>query len=655
MLIINKMSKKRYEKEYAAGNISDNEITLVPDEPIDLSPYALKDNVDELLGTKVPTTRKINDKELSTDISLTASDVGADPAGSAATAKSEAIAASAEYASAASASAASADASAVSAANAATSASGAASNADSSATAAATSASAASTSATNAAGSATSAASSATSAEESASDAASYATNAEGSANDAAGYASAASTSATSAEGSANDAAGYAASAKENADKAETVATTKATAAQNAAAQYTDTEVAKKTKVQVKDSNSTASHLPTLTIHTLNREEYQTKVDNEEISNDTIYLVSDSGDIVSRSNIHVQTMYNSSLSVAALFNAAKPQGITSFISGDTGVIKTPLADGIYSYTAYVFDGTIWKAMDGNYDAENVYFTENIVITEKVGNINLVNGSGEIPSAGKNIRQVFEALWTQEKEPTNITYPYLVNNTTHSLLEIGSTVTPSYNVELNPGSYPYGPETGVTASDWTITFDTGSEVKMEPSGQFSNSITVEKKDYTLNVSVAHNGATNSPNTNLGNSRDDLKIPANANISSSFTIITGYKPKFYGFNTTALNIDTLTSDAIRALENSSSDDVAVGTETIEYSGSWTQFLYAVPNGEIELTSVINKATSFPYNVIKKYNVTINHVGTTTSQYTVYCITLDAAVTSATTTLELTWAYI
>lgn len=39
---------------------------------------------------------------------------------------------------------------------------------------------------------------------------------------------------------------------------------------------------------------------------------------------------------------------------------------------DIFVVKALIAGGKYSYTAYVYDGSVWAAMDGNYSAENVY-------------------------------------------------------------------------------------------------------------------------------------------------------------------------------------------------------------------------------------------------------------------------------------------
>lgn len=89
---------------------------------------------------------------------------------------------------------------------------------------------------------------------------------------------------------------------------------------------------------------------------------------------------------------------------------------------DIAIVKREIAAGKLSFTAYVYNGSAWTAMDGNYNAENVYFDEDIMITTAVGNISLSNGSANIPAAGKNIKQVFEALWTKEDFSPSVTDP-----------------------------------------------------------------------------------------------------------------------------------------------------------------------------------------------------------------------------------------
>ena len=47
------------------------------------------------------------------------------------------------------------------------------------------------------------------------------------------------------------------------------------------------------------------------------------------------------------------------------------------IKNDIFVVKTLIAEDKYSFTAYTYDGTNWCAMDGNYNAENIYFDKKL--------------------------------------------------------------------------------------------------------------------------------------------------------------------------------------------------------------------------------------------------------------------------------------
>jgi hypothetical protein len=54
--------------------------------------------------------------------------------------------------------------------------------------------------------------------------------------------------------------------------------------------------------------------------------------------------------------------------------------------GDIIIIKDNIAEDKWQHTSYVYNGSEWAAMDGNYDAENVYFSDDILVTTKVGTI-----------------------------------------------------------------------------------------------------------------------------------------------------------------------------------------------------------------------------------------------------------------------------
>jgi hypothetical protein len=52
------------------------------------------------------------------------------------------------------------------------------------------------------------------------------------------------------------------------------------------------------------------------------------------------------------------------------------------------------------HTSYIYKDGNWIAMDGNYNAENVYFQNNLVFTENIGTIVVGdNGRAEVATAG----------------------------------------------------------------------------------------------------------------------------------------------------------------------------------------------------------------------------------------------------------------
>lgn len=275
-------------------------------------------------------------------------------------------------------------------------------------------------------------------------------------------------------------------------------------------------------------------------------------------------------------------------------------------------------------------------------ADNIYFDKDITITTPVGNIELSNGSGTIPAAGKNLKQVFEAIWTEESEP-EVTQPYATITTSHQYKEVGATVTPSYSVELNPGLYAYGPDTGVTATSWSVTFN--GETKTTDSGSFSSITVTEGACCSVKATAEYtDGAI--PVTNLGNDCTAKQIKASSD-SVTKNLFTGYKPNFYGFKTEAVDLTNLDSSIIRGLTNQAS--ATTPATSAKCTTSWMQFFYAVPKGRKTSLSV-KDSNNLPLTVSSK-EVTVNHEGSASSTYTVFYINNDAAYGA--TTLALTWS--
>ena len=287
----------------------------------------------------------------------------------------------------------------------------------------------------------------------------------------------------------------------------------------------------------------------------------------------------------------------------------------------------------YSHTAYVYDGEKWVAMDGNYNAENVYFEENIAVTTAVGNITLNNGQGTIPAEGKNLKQVFEAIWTKENTNPTVTKPSCSitlkangsNISSDKNYEVGETVTIDYTTSFSAGSYQYGPATGVTATDYTVSNGTTSEDKTTATGSFdtitmadSNDATNDKySSYRLFVTAGYSAATAVAKSNLGNNTS--KTINEGDTDKQYTkYIKSYRKPFWGYKLTAEALEDptkITSDEVRALPNKGTDNVArggSGTSTGGVPSTFTvpadtkQVYFAVKAGTKSSLSVKNESS-------------------------------------------------
>ena len=230
-------------------------------------------------------------------------------------------------------------------------------------------------------------------------------------------------------------------------------------------------------------------------------------------------------------------------------------------SGDIAIIKRVIASEKYEYTAYVYNGISWCAMDGNYNAENVYFDKDLVTTSAVGNITLTNGQATIAAAGKNLKQVFDTIFVKEKNPS-ITQPSVsVSLEGAGAKEVGTKVTPSYTAKFSAGKYEFGPATGCSITSWSVTDSNGSEAQSTAIGNFAE-ITVEDDTNYKVIATGNFSAGAIPVTNVGNEYASGKITAGSKSATS-SAITGYRNSFYG---TLTEKGELTSDIIRSLGKS-----------------------------------------------------------------------------------------
>ena len=300
------------------------------------------------------------------------------------------------------------------------------------------------------------------------------------------------------------------------------------------------------------------------------------------------------------------------------------------------------------------------------DPASIIFQNDFTVTTKVSEyVTLENGQATIAEAGESLKDLLQNIWCKEIFPKaiDIDQPCVTIDTGHVYKEIGTSVDSNFAVTFNPGSYPYGPETGVTANHYEVKFN-GEEVNAA-SGTFSKPITVtEGACFSVEARVAYIAGPDDaiPVSNLGNTNADcveLKISDGWTDTKTKNLITGFKPNFYGFKSTAVDLsDGDNTDIFRVSGMTDQGSTTTPVTSVTTSNKWKQFFYAVPKGRKNTLSIKDANSNLPFNVIKSpLNVTIKHKDSNTgeyngktSEYTVFYI--DNAVELSATTLKLTW---
>lgn len=195
--------------------------------------------------------------------------------------------------------------------------------------------------------------------------------------------------------------------------------------------------------------------------------------------------------------------------------------------GDMGVVETVIDKDKKSYTAYIYDGA-WKAMDGNYDASNVYFGEDLTYTVAIGTLAKPNGSGTLSAKGKSVKEVLASILAKEANPSK-TEPAVSfsSGSNPGTYEVGTKKNLSYSVALSAGSYTYGPPTGITAQSWEIVCD--GVTKTTATGTFENVVAEATAKKIVATATYGDGAV--PVTNLGNEFPAGKIVAGSKSANS----------------------------------------------------------------------------------------------------------------------------
>lgn len=294
---------------------------------------------------------------------------------------------------------------------------------------------------------------------------------------------------------------------------------------------------------------------------------------------------------------------------AQVFQADKVEGETDtqaivrvvngqdLTAGDIAIVRTTITDGKYQHTAYVYDGDIWAAMDGNYNAENVYFNSDFTFTKAVGTVSIPStGSTVVAANGKNIKEFLASIFAKEEQPSIKSQPAVsltVNNA--GSFEVGSKTTPTFSASLSAGSYTYGPATGVTASSWSVKSTAGDDFTTS-TGTCKEVEVTDGIAYSITAIATHNEGVPAK-TNIGNTTN-VKINAGSKEKTA-GLITGYRKSFWG---TTSHLNAIDSDLIRSLaDNSSSALVDGSTFDVSLPLGAQRVIIAYPATLRDITSV------------------------------------------------------
>ena len=277
--------------------------------------------------------------------------------------------------------------------------------------------------------------------------------------------------------------------------------------------------------------------------------------------------------------------------------------ITNPKKGDMAVVVRTFVEGKESYTAYIHDGTGFKAMDGNYSADNVYFDKDLTYTANIGVLTVPStGSGTIQASGKNVKEVLAGILAKEKNPSATAPAVTIGTQTNfGTFEIGTKKNLVYSATLSAGSYTYGPATGITAKTWeaTCTGVTGS--KTTASGTFEN-VVAEATPKTVTVKATYDAGA-IPVTNLGNPYPAGQIKAGSASKVSGSLV-GVRYMFWGPMVDASA--ELNSANIRALAHKEESKVKT-LATFGAGAGAKKIVVAVPAGrritKALLTSAMN----------------------------------------------------
>lgn len=257
----------------------------------------------------------------------------------------------------------------------------------------------------------------------------------------------------------------------------------------------------------------------------------------------------------------------------SVYTVADLSEIVDPVNGDMAIVTATVAEDKVSRTAYIYDGKVsdWCALDGNYNASNVYFDSDFTITAPIGTVTQAqidagNGSVDKAAAGVNMQTFFAGLFAEIKDPT-ITQPNLTVSLAKTSIsqEVGTTYTvPKATATLSPGSYSYGTVsapgvtgTGIVATKIKLTDNktdgsnevTGTNTCAYTASVADTLVTDSAQSLTYTATCEYPASELQPINNIkGTTNKDgvtySKIATGTDSATATCTISGYRKMFMG---------------------------------------------------------------------------------------------------------------
>lgn len=298
--------------------------------------------------------------------------------------------------------------------------------------------------------------------------------------------------------------------------------------------------------------------------------------------------------------------------IATALNGAEPNTHDVAIVKEAIIAADKLTEGVnqqYQYTAYRFNGTDWSAFDGNYSAENVYFTEDFTFTKAIGTVTIPSsGSKVVSAAGKNLKEFFAGIFAKEEYPSTPATSASITSSNIGAKEVGTNIEVAYAFSTDAKAYKYGPANGVTWSDYSATFN--GETKTASSGTFSSVQVTDNTSLKITGSCKNSqGAI--PKTNIGNDYPAARIAEKTWTGLEKGTLTGYRAWFCGYkngDNALADAAAITGDQVRALGHAANGSWLSQMEVSKMK----QMFFAAPAGRGYKPSIKDHSTTAPQTV-------------------------------------------